>query len=258
MIPLAPDAIPHVRAWLGRPREPALLALYHALEYGRPGLWGDDPSIPESVVLVREGDDQIEAFGAGNPTPAAGWLAGQGRAGTLLAPASWHDAVAARVGPVEPARVETRSLVAFDPARASAADEAGGPARASDPRGRRRVRGVGPGVGLAGVGVVPGADRAWGRVRRARRRGVRGPGLDLRRGRPFDAVGVHTAPRFRRLGLGRAVASALIAHIVRRRGKIPLWSTTPGNAASRALARSLGFSAGSTELLLRWPPRRVP
>src|ERR671913_335068 len=71
MIPLAPEAIPHVRAWQGRPRE-----------------------------------------------PAAGWLAGQGRAGTLLAPASWHDAVAARVGPVEPARVETRSLVAFDPARA--------------------------------------------------------------------------------------------------------------------------------------------
>ncbi len=28
MIPLAPDAIPHVRAWLGRPMEPALLALY--------------------------------------------------------------------------------------------------------------------------------------------------------------------------------------------------------------------------------------
>ena len=258
MIPLAPDAIPHVRAWLGRPREPALLALYHALEYGRPGLWGDDPSTPESVVLVREGDDQIEAFGAGNPEPAAGWLAGQGRAGTLLAPASWHDAVAARVGPVEPARVETRSLVAFDPARASL------PTRPAVPLVPLTLEDAAGFVGSAPAWAL----RGWGSypelIAHGAGFGVRGEGgfvalaWTFDGAGHFDAVGVHTAPRFRRLGLGRAVASALIAHIVRRRGRIPLWSTTPGNAASRALARSLGFSSGTSELLLRWPPRRVP
>ena len=74
----------------------------------------------------------------------------------------------------------------------------------------------------------------------------------------FDAIGVFTAPRYRRLGLARAAAAALISHIARRRRKVPLWSTTPDNDASLALARSLGFTAQATEALLRWPPRPRP
>ena len=70
-----------------------------------------------------------------------------------------------------------------------------------------------------------------------------------------DALAVHTAPLFRNLGLGRAVASALIAHAVRDRGKFPLWSTAPENLASVALATSLGLSVGAVQTLLRWPPR---
>ena len=70
----------------------------------------------------------------------------------------------------------------------------------------------------------------------------------------FDAIGVSTVPRFRRLGLGRAAASALIMHILQWRGKVPLWSTTPDNAASQALANSLGLSLAVTESLLRWGP----
>ncbi|MEA2631273.1 MAG: hypothetical protein QOE66_1492, partial [Chloroflexota bacterium] len=73
----------------------------------------------------------------------------------------------------------------------------------------------------------------------------------------FDSIGVFTVPRYRRLGLGRAAASALIAHIARRRGKVPLWSTPPDNADSIALARSLGFTEQVTESLIRWPPRAV-
>ncbi len=68
----------------------------------------------------------------------------------------------------------------------------------------------------------------------------------------FDAIGVSTMPRFRQLGLGRGVASALLTHIVHQRGRVPLWSTSAENAASQALARSLGFTRRATETLLRW------
>jgi GNAT superfamily N-acetyltransferase len=71
----------------------------------------------------------------------------------------------------------------------------------------------------------------------------------------FDSLGVFTVPQFRRLGLGRAVAWALVDHIVHSRGKVPLWSTAPGNEPSRALACALGFSLAADEPLVRWPPR---
>jgi GNAT superfamily N-acetyltransferase len=74
----------------------------------------------------------------------------------------------------------------------------------------------------------------------------------------FDALGVYTVPRYRRLGLGRAAASALISHIARRRRKVPLWSSPADNEASFGLARALGFTAQASEALIRWPPRPRP
>ena len=71
----------------------------------------------------------------------------------------------------------------------------------------------------------------------------------------FDGVAVATLPKFQRLGLGRASAVALIDHAVHERGQVPLWSTTPDNAPSLALANALGFSVANVEALLRWPPR---
>ena len=50
----------------------------------------------------------------------------------------------------------------------------------------------------------------------------------------YDALGVYTVPRYRRLGLGRAAASALFAHVVHACGRVPLWSTRPDNEPSRA------------------------
>ena len=69
-----------------------------------------------------------------------------------------------------------------------------------------------------------------------------------------DKIGVATTPRFRRLGLGRAATLALLGHIARDRRRHPLWTTNPGNAASLALARSLGFSAQVTETIIGWTP----
>src|SRR4051794_36854236 len=123
MVPLDPLVIRSLRSWLGEPSGPGLLALHHALAYQRPGLWGDHARLPRSVVLVREGDDQLEAFGAGDPEPAVIWLAGQGRAVSLVAPLAWRDAVGARVGPVEQGAVETWTLDPFDLALTTILDD---------------------------------------------------------------------------------------------------------------------------------------
>src|SRR5947208_7862144 len=101
MVPLDPLAVRSLRSWLGEPSGPGLLALHHALAYQRPGLWGDHARVPSSVVLVREGDDQLEAVGAGEAEPAVALLAGQGRAVCLVAPAAWRNGVGGRRAPIE-------------------------------------------------------------------------------------------------------------------------------------------------------------
>src|SRR4051794_27940383 len=103
MSPLDPVAAEHVRSWLGGPCGPGLLDLHQALAYHRRGLWGDEVREPRSVLLVREGDGQLEVFGAGEAEPALGWLsrrAGVGQAVALRAPRAWWDAVERRVGAV--------------------------------------------------------------------------------------------------------------------------------------------------------------
>jgi RimJ/RimL family protein N-acetyltransferase len=74
-------------------------------------------------------------------------------------------------------------------------------------------------------------------------------------GRERDKIGVATDPRYQRLGLGRAAASALVDHITNVRHRIPLWTAAAQNLASQNLAKSLGFSVQVTETVLRWVPR---
>ena len=110
MVPLDPAAARHVRTRLGLPKGPGLLALRHALAYRRPGLWGDDPVAPRSVLLVREGDRRIEAFGIGEPWPALAWLLGHGRAFALQAPDEWLLSASQTLGgDLEEVEVETWS-----------------------------------------------------------------------------------------------------------------------------------------------------
>jgi GNAT superfamily N-acetyltransferase len=255
MVPLDAAAAPYVRSWLGPCAEPGLLALRHALAYRRPGIWVDTPWEPRSVILVRDGDGQLEAFGAGEPEPAVGWLVGHHKGFALLAPEPWLDAVRARVGAVEEDGIETWAV---GRGRGSAS------ARATAPKVATRR------LSAADYPAFSSAVPAWGL------RGWRSYSALIEHGAAFgvpygsgfasmawvfdqaddyDAVGVYTAPRFRRLGLGRAAASALVDHVISR-GRVPLWSTSPGNAPARALARALGFAVAATEPLLRWPPRQ--
>ncbi len=59
-------------------------------------------------------------------------------------------------------------------------------------------------------------------------------------GRAYEDIGVVTEPGYRGRGLSTACAAALVADI-RARGRRPSWTTSPGNAGSRAVAARLGF-----------------
>lgn len=252
MVPLDPAGVRDVTARLGPPAGPGLLALRHALAFRRPGLWGDSPSAPRSVLLVREGGGQFEAFGAGAPEPAVGWLAGHRRGFSLLAPDTWLDAVRARVGGVDRDEVETWS-------------GGPGPPAGTPPGGvvtRRLTAGdlaaftaAAPAWGLRGWGSYPALIEDAAAFGVPRGAGFAALAWVFDRAGRYDALGVYTAPRYRRLGLGRAAVSALVAHVVDQRGRVPLWSTRPDNKPSRALARALGFSPAVSETVLRWPPR---
>jgi RimJ/RimL family protein N-acetyltransferase len=255
MVPLDPAAAWFVRSWLGPPGGPGLLALYHALVYRTPGLWGDDPRSPRSVILLRVGDGRIEAFGAGEAEPAVGWLVGFRRGFALHAPDDWHAAVRDRVGAVAFETVETWAGPAAPPPRPAAGARPGAVVRRLAEGDAERFATAAPAWGLRGWRSFPaliGEGAAFGVPH--------GPGFAalawvFDRAEGFDALGVYTAPRFRRLGLGRAAASALVRHVVRDRDRVPLWSTRPDNEPSRALARALGFSVAAEETLVCWPSR---
>ncbi|GIG24256.1 GNAT family N-acetyltransferase [Cellulomonas denverensis] len=67
-------------------------------------------------------------------------------------------------------------------------------------------------------------------------------------------IGIETVPRFRRLGLARAAAGALIDVLVAG-GLRPVWSCRGANTGSQRLAGSLGFTAPVGTPYLHLPGR---
>jgi GNAT superfamily N-acetyltransferase len=232
-----------------------LLALRHALWHGLPGLWADDPVAPRTVLLVRDGDGRLEAFGAGAPGRAVRWLVAQGAAVALAAPESWRPAVAAGVRGCQCGTVITS---VHDPGpgtmRAIAGARRGGaavrPLAAGDEAAFRTaapawaLRGWTDDRTLIDQGAACGVPHAGGFAALA---------WVFDATERYDALAVFTAPAFRRLGLGRASARALLDHVRRARRKVPLWSASADNTASLALAASLGFVPRAEETVLRWP-----
>ena len=255
MVPLDPAAAWHVRSWLGPPEGPGLLALHHALAYRVPGLFGDRPGTPRGVLLVREGTGGVEVFGAGEPEPAVGWLVGNRRPFTLLAPDPWHDAVVARLGEVEFDRVETWAGAGVASPKRTPPAGASAIVRRLAAKDSAAFLATAPPWALRGWRTYPSLVEDGAAFGVPHAKGFAAVAWVFDRAESYDAIAAFTAPRFRRLGLGRAAATALIAHVVRELGQAPLWSARPENAPSVGMAKALGFSVGAVETLLRWPPR---
>lgn len=274
MEPLGPEALEWILSWDdGLHRS---VALHHAAIHNRPGLYGDDPRRPTSVVWIRPGDAQWEAFGAGFAEPAVRWLATQPGPIALLAPPAWEVAVQERAERLDRGFIQT--WLRPDPPRTFGAGKsrAGAKTGTAEPLPARvpastrvATRRLTLEDEAAFLESAPSwALRAWGSYDQLMTHGaafgVPGQGGQLasvswvfQTDHYCDAIGVATPERYQRLGLGRAVCSELVEHILHDRRKYPLWTTTPGNAPSLALARTLGFSAQVTETLLCWTPRAV-
>jgi GNAT superfamily N-acetyltransferase len=247
---LEPGAIDRILAH--EPMSHGSTALRHAMMHQRPGLWGSDPARPSSIAWLRAGDDQTwEAFASGVPGPALDWIAPRIGSGTvaLVAPRSWEGAIRRRGVSVETATIlmfsqldlmklagfstDSRALTVAD----APAFESVAPAWA--------LRSWGDFGLLIDRGLALGLFSAEGLVSTA---------WTYESDPTHDKIGVATLPRFRRLGLGRRVASALLDRVVRDRLKEPIWVTSSANAGSIALAKSLGFANPSAETLFRWTP----
>lgn len=253
MVPIGVEAAGTVLAWSdGLHRT---MALHHAVLQGRPGLWGDHPVDPSSVVWLRDGGDQWEAFAAGFADPALNWLEREatGRRVVLAAPAPWESAVRRRFEP----RASVRKLTVqtwFRPARTEL-PAATAPTRALNRDDRLAFEVLTP----------PWASRSWGGYTAMLTQGM-AVGVPTRSGglaaaawvveadQHLAKLGVATAPQFRRLGLGRAAASDLLARLEAAGRWQPLWVTIRGHAASVGLAHSLGFASPVNESVLWWDP----
>lgn len=251
MVPL--DGKARDRVWKSDDAPHRSLALSHATLHDRPGLRGNDPEHPTSVVWLREGDEGVfEAFAAGVPGPVLDWIAAhcRRRPVALLAPASWEGSVRARGGRVESSDIQT--WIGYE-------------RPTKEMPSNIQVRRLDLADEPAFASIAPAwAQRSWGDFATLIERGIAfgvpsGDGFaslawtyesDL----THDKVGVFTVPRFRRLSLSRRVASSLLDAINLERRRHPVWVTTPANTASIALARSLGFTIQVTETLLRWTP----
>lgn len=68
-------------------------------------------------------------------------------------------------------------------------------------------------------------------------------------GEGYEDLGVATEPEFRGLGLSTGCAAA-VCQDVRRRGRVPSWTTSPDNTASLRVAAKLGFRLQRHDRLL--------
>ena len=139
-------------------------------------------------------------------------------------------------------------------------DGPGGPP--PEHRGGLQVRRLGPGDAgsLARLGDETGwIASTWGGPRGLAASGTAWGALDGRRlaavacpffvGEGYEDLGVATEPGFRGLGLSPACAAA-VCQDVRRRGRVPSWTTSPDNTASLRVAAKLGFRLQRRDRLL--------
>ena len=251
MAAATPGLVPLTReqlavAWhLVPPERPGPMIAQHLLGTGNGSCLADRWPGPRALAVETGGNWAL----AGDPAaldPAA--VAGR-VAGFVEAPAAFEPLLRAAARELhEWPRVIFTLEGAGDPP----------PGRGDAPRVRR----LGPGDAgpLAGLGSeTDWVASTWGGPRGLAASGTGWGAFDGRRlvavacpffvGQGYEDLAVATEPGFRGLGLSPACAWA-VCQDVRRRGRVPSWTTSPDNTASLRVAAKLGFRRQRRDRLL--------
>jgi RimJ/RimL family protein N-acetyltransferase len=243
-VPLTREQLATLRRWF-LPERPGPLVAQHVMATGNGGSLVDRWPDPRAVLVETGGNYTL----AGDPAafhPAAlrGRVAGvveapDGFVPLLAAVArelrEWPRVVLALQGPPNPPPGHRGG----HQVRRLGPDHAGSLARLGDETGWIANSWGGP-EGLAASAT------AWGAFQGRRLVAVACPFFV---GALHEDLGVATEPGFRGLGLSTACAAA-VCQDVRRRGRVPSWTTSPDNTASLRVAGKLGFRLERRDRLL--------
>ena len=260
MVPLEADTL---RPWIGTTARARRAAA--RWPWGTPCSTGGTPSgatrpaAPRAWCCSARGTPAGRPWPPASPKPAVSWLvarAGRSRCWPRR-PGGGRSS-----GYVRRANLATGTLETWGASRdADPARDDWGRARLRPAVGVRRLgpgdasglRRLHPGLGPEELGLVRPDAPARRRLRRAPRRGFATLAWVVEQDARHASIGVFTWPRYRRLGLGYAAASALMVAVVRESGRLPVWVTAAENEPSRGLAAAMGFAVRGEETLLRWP-----
>lgn len=222
---------PSLRPWF-QPERPGPLVFEHVLASGRGQVLAD--RWPDPRVVVAESAENYALRGDPGVLPDADLDA---ITGLVEAPPEWLP----RLRRSDPGVKLWPRVVAHLPPGTRAAARA--------PGARRLVPADAPAVtalpddiawiheSWGGVGPMLAADVAYGAIVDGKLVAV---AVAFFQGLEYEDIGVVTAKGYRRRGLSAACAAAVVADI-RRRGRVPSWTTSPDNAGSLAVAKQLGF-----------------
>jgi RimJ/RimL family protein N-acetyltransferase len=236
LVPLTRQQLATVRHWF-LPERPGPLIAQHVLGTGYGTCLADRWPEPRALVVQAGGNytlagdpGALDPIGLGNQV--AGFVEAPAPFVPLLRAAfgevpEWQRMIFTVEGPLSPVpeprggHLVRRLGAEDDSSLASLGDETGWIANTWG----------GP-EGLAGSGM------GWGAFAGRQLVAVACPFFV---GEAYEDLGVATEPAFRGLGLSTACAGA-VGQDVRRRGRIPSWTTSPDNTASLRVASKLGFS----------------
>jgi RimJ/RimL family protein N-acetyltransferase len=243
-VPLTREQLATLRPWF-LPERPGPLVAQHVMATGHGSCLADRWPDPRALVVQTGGNYTLAGDpGAFDPAALRGRVAGfveaaEGFVSLLRAAVGelheWPRVVLSLQGPGRPV---PEPAGAFPVRRLGPAD-AGSLARLGEETAWIADSWGGP-EGLAAGGT------AWGAFAGRRLVAVACPFFV---GAVYEDVGVATEPGFRGRGLSTACAAA-VCRDVRRRGRTPGWTTSPGNAASLRVAAKLGFALERRDRLL--------
>jgi RimJ/RimL family protein N-acetyltransferase len=244
LVPLTREQLVSLRHWF-LPERPGPLIAQHLIGTGNGSCLADRWPDPRALVVETGGNYTLAGDpGALDPARLRGLIEG-----FVEAPAAFEPLLAATARELH----EWPRVVLTLEGRGRPPPE---------PRGSHQVRRLGAGDAgpLAGMGEasawiantwggpegLAASGTAWGAFAGSRLVAVACPFFV---GTVYEDLGVVTEPGFRRLGLSTACAGP-VCQDVRRRGRVPSWTTSPDNTASLGVAAKLGFTLQRRDRLL--------